>query len=166
LARRSAQTALFHVIEAIVRWIAPILSFTADEIWQVLPGKREPNVFIAEWYSLPEAAAESFADDYWALIAEIKTAVNKVLEAKRNAGEVGGSLGAEVTLFADEKLFAQLQKLGDELRFVLITSTAEVKPLSSAQDAEATEIAGLQVVVRKSAYNKCERCWHHRADVG
>lgn len=166
LARRSAQTALYYVIEAIVRWIAPILSFTADEIWQVLPGERASNVFVAEWYNLPALPADSLADDYWALIAEVKTAVNKVLEAKRNAGEVGGSLGTEVTLFAEEKLAAQLQQLGDELRFVLITSTAEVKPLSAAQNAEATDIPGLQVSVKKSAYTKCERCWHHRADVG
>ncbi len=166
LARRSAQTALYCVIEAMVRWIAPILSFTADEIWQVLPGKRQPNVFIAEWFSLPSLPADSLADDYWALVAEVKTAVNKVLEAKRNAGEVGGSLGAEVTLFADEKLMAQLQKLGDELRFVLITSTAEIKPISTAQNAEETEVPGLLVAVKKSAHTKCERCWHHRADVG
>jgi isoleucyl-tRNA synthetase len=166
LARRSAQTALYYVIEAMVRWIAPILSFTADEIWQVLPGKRQSNVFIAEWFSLPSLPADSLGDDYWALVAEVKTAVNKVLEAKRNAGEVGGSLGAEVTLFADEKLTGQLQKLGDELRFVLITSTAEIKPVSTAQNAEETEVQGLLVAVRKSAHTKCERCWHHRVDVG
>ncbi|PUA27965.1 MAG: isoleucine--tRNA ligase [Cellvibrio sp. 79] len=165
-ARRSAQTALYYVIEALVRWIAPILSFTADEIWQVLPGKREANVFIAEWYSLPLLPADSLPESYWELIAQVKTAVNKVIEAKRAAGEVGGALGTEVTLFADEKLQTELQKLGDELRFVLITSTAKVQPLSAAQNAEATEVAGLQVVVKKSEYTKCERCWHHRADVG
>ena len=166
LARRSAQTALYYVIEAMVRWIAPILSFTADEIWQVLPGKREANVFVAEWFQLPALPANSFADNYWALIADIKTAVNKVIEAKRTAGEVGGALGTEVTLFADDKLQEELQKLGDELRFVLITSTANVQPQSAAQNAEATDVSGLQVAVKKSAYIKCERCWHHRSDVG
>lgn len=165
-ARRSAQTALYYVIEALVRWIAPILSFTADEIWQVLPGKRDANVFVAEWFSVPALPADSFADDYWALIADVKTAVNKVIEAKRAAGEVGGALGTEVTLFVDDKLQTELQKLGDELRFVLITSTANVQALSVAQNAEATEVAGLQVAVKKSEYIKCERCWHHRADVG
>lgn len=165
-ARRSAQTALYYVIEALVRWIAPILSFTADEIWQVLPGKREANVFVAEWYSLPLLPADSLPESYWELIAQVKTAVNKVLEAKRSAGEVGGSLGAEVTLFADDKLQAELQKLGDELRFVLITSTAKVQPLSAAQNAEATEVDGLRVAVKKSEHVKCERCWHHRVDVG
>lgn len=166
LARRSAQTALQYVIEAMVRWIAPILSFTADEIWKEIAGEREANVFVAEWYQLPVMPADSFADSYWDLVADVKTAVNKVLEAKRTAGEVGGSLGAEVVLFCDETLHAELQKLANELRFVLITSTAEIRPLAEANNAEATDVAGLQVAVKKSEHAKCERCWHHRADVG
>jgi isoleucyl-tRNA synthetase len=166
LARRSAQTALQHVIEAMVRWIAPILSFTADEVWKEIAGEREANVFVAEWYALPAMPADSFADSYWDLIAQVKDAVNKVLEAKRTAGEVGGSLGAEVILYCDEKLQSELQKLANELRFVLITSTAEIRPLAQAQQAEATDVAGLQVAVKKSEHAKCERCWHHRADVG
>lgn len=166
LARRSAQTALQYVIEAMVRWIAPILSFTADEIWKEIAGEREANVFIAEWYELPAMPADSFADSYWELIAQVKDAVNKVLEAKRTAGEVGGSLGAEVILYCDEKLQAELHKLANELRFVLITSTAEIRPLGEAQNAVATDVAGLQVAVKKSEHAKCERCWHHRADVG
>lgn len=166
LARRSAQTALQYVIEAMVRWIAPILSFTADEIWKEIAGEREANVFIAEWYQLPAMPADSFADSYWDLVAEVKDAVNKVLEAKRAAGEVGGSLGAEVILYCDEKLQVELQKLANELRFVLITSTAEIRPLAEAQNAEATDLAGLKVAVKKSEHAKCERCWHHRADVG
>ncbi len=166
LARRSAQTALQYVIEAMVRWIAPILSFTADEVWKEIAGEREANVFIAEWYELPAMPADSFADSYWELIAEVKDAVNKVLEAKRAAGEVGGSLGAEVILYCDEKLQTELHKLANELRFVLITSTAEIRPLTEAQSAEATDVTGLQVAVKKSEHAKCERCWHHRADVG
>jgi len=166
LARRSAQTALHYVIEAMVRWIAPILSFTADEIWKEIAGEREANVFVAEWYQLPTMPADSFADSYWELIAQVKDAVNKVLEAKRTAGEVGGSLGAEVILYCDEKLQNELHKLANELRFVLITSTAEIRPLSEAQGAIATDVAGLQVAVKKSEHAKCERCWHHRADVG
>ncbi len=165
-ARRSAQTALQHVIEALVRWIAPILSFTADEIWSAMPGARDELVFVAEWYQLPQVPADSFADSYWDLVADVKTAVNKVLEAKRGSGEVGGSLGAEVTLYCDDKLAAELAKLGDELRFVLITSTAAIAPIAQAQNAEATEVAGLQVAVKKSEHAKCARCWHHRADVG
>jgi len=166
LARRSAQTALQHVIEAMVRWIAPILSFTADEIWKEIAGEREASVFVAEWYSLPAMPVGSFDNAYWDLIAQVKDAVNKVLEAKRSAGEVGGSLGAEVTLYCDDALQAQLQKLANELRFVLITSTAEVRASTEAQAADATELAGLKVWVKKSEHAKCARCWHHRADVG
>lgn len=166
LARRSAQTALQHVIEAMVRWIAPILSFTADEIWPTIAGERESNVFVAEWYQLPAVPADTFSDSYWELVARVKDAVNKVLEAKRGTGEVGGSLGAEVVLYCDEALHAELLKLANELRFVLITSTAEVRPLADAKNAETTDVAGLLVAVKKSDHAKCERCWHHRADVG
>ncbi len=166
LARRSAQTAMQHIIEAMVRWIAPILSFTADEMWPVIAGDRSESVFLAEWYSLPEVSADTFSDSYWELIAQVKDAVNKVLEAKRTAGEVGGSLGAEVVLYCDEALQVELQKLANELRFVLITSTAEVRALNAAQNAESTEVSGLLVAVKKSEHAKCARCWHHRADVG
>src|SRR5690606_18794283 len=93
-------------------------------------------------------------------------AVNKVLEAKRSNGEIGGALGTEVVLYCKADLQQKLQLLGDELRFVLITSTAEVRSLDEAQDAEATALNSLQVSVKKSVYAKCARCWHHRADVG
>ncbi len=170
LARRSAQTALQHVIEAMVRWIAPILSFTADEIWPTIAGSRAENVFVAEWYKLPAVPSDTFSDNYWELIAKVKDAVNKVLEAKRGAGEVGGSLGAEVILYCDEKLQTELQKLANELRFVLIASTAEVRSLSDRStvenQGETTDVSGLFVAVKKSDHAKCARCWHHRADVG
>ena len=114
--------------------------------------------------------ADTFSDSYWDLVAQVKDAVNKVLEAKRGSGEVGGSLGAEVILYCDEKLQTQLQKLANELRFVLITSTAEVRSLSdrsSVEDqGETTDVSGLFVAVKKSDHAKCTRCWHHRADVG
>ncbi|MFO1388719.1 isoleucine--tRNA ligase [Cellvibrio sp.] len=166
LARRSAQTALQHVIEAMVRWIAPILSFTADEIWKEIAGERDSTVFTAEWYTLPAVPADSFSNDYWSLVADVKTAVNKVLEAKRASGEVGGSLGAEVTLYCEDSLAVELRKLENELRFVLITSTAEIRSLAEKENAEQTEVSGLYVAVKKSEHAKCERCWHHRADVG
>ena len=166
LARRSAQTAMQHVIEAMVRWIAPILSFTADEMWPVIAGDRSQSVFVAEWYKLPAESSEAFGNEYWELVAQVKNAVNKVLEVKRGAGEVGGSLGTEVVLFCDATLQQQLQKLGNELRFVLITSTAEVRALADAQEAVATDVNGLKVSVKKSIHPKCTRCWHHRADVG
>ena len=168
LPRRSAQTALYHIAEALVRWIAPILSFTADELWAYLPGAHEGTVFASEWYTgLRELDAGSeFNDVFWQQLMAVKTAVNKVLEGQRKDGLIGGALEAEVTLYGDDALQAQLGKLGDELRFVLITSAASVKPLASATDAVSSDVPGLLVAVKKSAHTKCVRCWHHREDVG
>ncbi|WP_273428560.1 isoleucine--tRNA ligase [Marinobacter sp.] len=168
LARRSCQTALYHVAEALVRWIAPILSFTADEIWQHLPGKRGDTVFYETWYDglteLPETA--ELGREYWREIFSVKEAVNKCLEDARARGEIKGSLSAEVTLFCEGDLAANLKHLGEELRFVLITSEATVKPASEAGDAELTGYEGLRVAVTPATHAKCERCWHHREDVG
>ncbi len=167
-ARRSAQTALYHIVEALVRWIAPICSFTADEIWKTLAGGRAVSVHLDTWYEglhkLPESS--ELDADYWQQVMAVKTAVNKQLEEQRNAGNVGGSLEAEVTLYCDESLQTLLSKLGDELRFVLITSQAAVAPIADATDAVATELDGLQVKVVKSAAEKCPRCWHFRDDIG
>lgn len=165
LARRSAQSAIYHIAEAFSRWVAPILSFTAEEIWTFIPGDRETSIFLAEWYSLPLAESTSITDSDWALIAEARNAVNKVLEGKKEEG-IQKSLEAEVTLYADSELQNALSKLGDELRFVLITSEAHLKPIAEADRAEPTEVEGLKLSVVKTAYDKCERCWHHREDVG
>ena len=165
LARRSAQSAIYHIAEAFSRWVAPILSFTAEEIWTFIPGDREASIFLAEWYSLPLAESISITDSDWALIAEARNAVNKVLEGKKEEG-IQKSLEAEVTLYADSELQNALSKLGDELRFVLITSEAHLKPITEAGGAEPTEVEGLKLSVVKTAYAKCERCWHHREDVG
>ncbi len=167
LPRRSAQTALYHLSQALVRWLAPILSFTADEIWPLIPGQQGESVFLAEWYELPAVSGGALDQAFWGRVAEVKTAVNRVLEARRASGAIGGSLGAEVVLYCDDRLLTQLQQLEDELRFVLITSTAELRPLAEAgEDAEATDLEGLRVSVRKSSHAKCARCWHHRPDVG
>lgn len=167
LARRSAQTALYHIIEALVRWIAPILSYTSDEIWQLLPGEREESVFLATWYQgLNRSNNGAMDNGFWRQVMAVKTAVNKALEVQRKEGHIGGSLNAEVTLYCDEKLQPVLAHLADELRFVLITSTATVKPLNEAVDAITTELDGLQLGVKASAAEKCVRCWHHREDVG
>ncbi|GAA5446044.1 isoleucine--tRNA ligase [Microbulbifer sp. NBRC 101763] len=166
-ARRSAQTALYHIVQAFVRWIAPILSFTAEELWQFIPGANADSVFIEEWYPLPKLPAEAGKGaDYWAAIAEVKTAVNKVLEEQRGAGAIGGSLQAAVTLYASDDLREKLLELENELRFVLICSSTSVQPLSDAAGAEATEMEGLKVSVSKVDHPKCARCWHYRADVG
>ena len=169
VARRSCQTALYHISEALVRWIAPILAFTADEIWQYLPGERNESVMLNGWYQglseLPEGTELDRA--YWDRVMAVKAAVNKELENQRTAKVIGGNLQAEVTLFAEEGLSADLGKLGDELRFVLITSAASVVPFAQATaDAVATEVEGLKLKVVKSGHAKCGRCWHFRADVG
>ena len=165
LARRSAQTAIYQIVEAFVRWVAPILSFTADEIWPLIPGERASSVFLAEWHPLERDQAMSLSTVDWALISEARNAVNKSLEAKKEAG-IQKSLEAEVTLYANGELYQALEKLDDELRFVLITSGAELKPLADAVEAETTELEGLQLGVAKTEAEKCVRCWHHLADVG
>lgn len=169
VARRSAQTALFHIVEALVRWIAPILSYTAEELWQHIPGEREDSVFLASWYEalvlLPSDA--DMNDAYWSSILAVKTAVNKQLEVARKDGIVGGSLEAEVELYCSAELKSALDQLQDELRFVLITSKVSVCDSAVAgSDAVKTDVDGLSMSIGKSDHAKCERCWHHREDVG
>ena len=169
VARRSCQSALYHIAEALVRWIAPILAFTADEIWQYLPGERNESVMLNGWYQSLSELPEGFELDraFWDRVMAVKVAVNKEMENQRNAKAIGGNLQAEVTLYAEDSLIADLNKLGNELRFVLITSTASLAPLSSAPaDAVDTEVGGLKLKVLKSEHAKCGRCWHHREDVG
>ena len=169
LARRSCQSALFLIAEAMVRWIAPILSFTADEVWQSLPGEREEFVFTQTWFEgLASVTLDSdLSDDYWANLITVRDEVNKAIEQARREQRVGGSLEAEVTLYADEALTESLALLGDELRFVLLTSNTQIAPLASAgADAVETELAGLKLLVAKTEAAKCDRCWHHREDVG
>lgn len=169
VARRSAQTALYHVVEALSRWVAPILSFTAEEIHEHIPGERGESVLLEEYYTGLATLADDaeMGRDFWERVLEVKQAVNKCLEDARNAKVIKGSLAAEVTLHVDDELHATLAKLGDELRFVMLTSEVTLKPLAEAPaEAEATELAGLKVAVVESPNNKCERCWHHREEVG
>ena len=169
LARRSAQTALYHIAEAFTRWIAPILSFTADEIWQELPGEHSESVFLDTWYEglFELSGDEALGRHFWKQVLDVKMAANKVLEAVRKEGKIKASLSAEITLYCDAELQATLSKLGDELRFVLISSEANVASLADAPaDAAETELAGLKVAVLVSEKEKCVRCWHHREEVG
>lgn len=169
VARRSCQSALFHICEALVRWVAPILAFTAEEIWQFLPGERAESVMLATWYENLSRLPQGFELDqaYWQRVMDVKGAVNKELEAMRASKTIGASLQAEVTLFSDDALSGDLAKLGDELRFALITSAATTAPLADAPaDAVSTEVPGLKLKIVKSAHAKCGRCWHLRADVG
>jgi len=167
--RRSAQTAMYHILEGLARWVAPILSFTADEIWSFMPGKRTASVFLEKWYGRWPAFADPTPLDqqYWEEVMAVRAAVAPLLEKLRVAGGIGGSLDAEIDLYCDETLHSRLAQLGDELRFVFITSYARLHPLS-ARSAEAmeTDIKGLAVAVAPSGHSKCVRCWHHREDVG
>ncbi len=171
LARRSAQTAIFHVLEAMARWMAPILSFTAEEIWQHMPGERGDSVFLEEWYVFPELSLGEMDLAYWAEVMEVRDAVNRELEQLRNAGGIGANLQAEVTLICGREIHDRLMRLGDELRFVLITSTADVQLAAQEPPAEAAHYTlengdEIWVMVSASEHAKCTRCWHYREDVG
>jgi len=166
-ARRSCQTALYHIIEAMVRWMAPVMSFTAQEIWESLPARSEQFVFTGVWYeAFNNVPAGQVDDAFWQQLLLVRDEVNRVIESVRKEGKIGASLQAEVTLFAQGELADTLKRLADELRFVLITSTAKVETGAAPADAIATAIAGLAVQVHTSTAAKCDRCWHHRHDVG
>ncbi|MBA4693228.1 MAG: isoleucine--tRNA ligase [Congregibacter sp.] len=169
LPRRSAQTSLFHLAEALCRWIAPILSFTAEELWENMPGERVDSVFLTQWYdALPAPETEGPLNaDFWSEMMSVRQQVNKALELAREQGNLRGSLDAAVTLYAEGPLSERLRSLGDELRFVLITSEATVAETSSAPDGVVdAEGMALRIQVEPAASEKCERCWHRRPDVG
>lgn len=172
IARRSTQTAMYHVLEGLVRWFAPILSFTADELWPFMPGERSDSVLFEQWYEGLEALpSDSELDDaFWDSVVKVRETVSRELEGLRSTKSIGSSLGADVTLYADDALQALLDKLGDELRFVLITSSASVASLTDKpSDAEVVTLEDgtkLAVAAKASDHEKCVRCWHHREDVG
>jgi isoleucyl-tRNA synthetase len=161
---------MYHIIEALSRWLAPILSFTAEEIWRYIPGERNESIFLTTWYTdLPAFSdSEKMNVVYWEKLRQVRDAVNKELEAQRKEGKLGAPLEAEVHLYCDELLKTQLDALENELRFVLITSGADVHLADSTMPADVieTDIPGLFVKVNSVEYQKCERCWHRRADVG
>lgn len=165
LARRSAQTVMYHILEAMVRWLAPILSYTAEEIWQHMPWRSNESVFLNGWYCLPELVE---VDDNinWADLLLLREEVNKALEKARSSGVIGSGLAAEVELFVDPHWQKQLDTLGDELRFVFITSGATLAPIVQANGLDPSAIPGVAVKVSPLTAQKCERCWHRRRDVG
>ncbi|MDA8621012.1 isoleucine--tRNA ligase [Psychrosphaera sp.] len=168
-ARRSCQTALYYIAEAMTRWMAPVLSFTAQEIWQELPGEREEFVFTGVWYEGIEKFASDgeLGDDYWSQVLAVKEQVNRALEIAKKDKLVGASLAADVTLYVSDEIKDVLLTLEDELRFVLITSTVSIAPLAEKTgDAFDSEVDGLFVSVAASSAEKCERCWHHVESVG
>lgn len=156
-ARRSAQNALYHITHALARLIAPILSFTGEEVWETLTGKQEEGVFEQVWYALPDSGMDTKQIGAWGDIRAVREQVNKKLEEQRAAGAIGSALQAEVDVFAPKAAYDLLARLGDDLRLVFITSRATVH-LREGDD--------VVIEVAPSSHQKCERCWHYRVDVG
>jgi len=159
-ARRSAQNALFHITHSLVRLMAPILSFTAEEVWTVLSGNGEDSVFLHTLYTLPAVANSDTLLTRWNRLRSYRATVLKQLEELRVAGKIGSSLAAEVELQASGETHEYLRAFGDDLRFVFITSQASVANNNQVLENE------IAVAVTPSSQQKCERCWHYRADVG
>ena len=154
LARRSAQTALWHITHAMLRWMAPFLSFTAEQAWKVFEPAKTSSIFVETYSDVSAWRGEELLAK-WARIRAIRDVANKEIEALRADGHVGSSLQASLAIAADAADHALLASLGDDLRFVTITSQAVL--------SEAAELA---VRVTPSTATKCERCWHYRDDVG
>jgi isoleucyl-tRNA synthetase len=166
-ARRAAQSALYHITHALMRLVAPILSFTADEIWQTLNISQEATVFEEEWYVLPDLLSGQdqtvnwdgwVIPTRWQIILEWRAKVNKQLEEVRSTGAIGSALAADIELHVTERDFDALNHLGNDLRFVMITSSAHVYKVASEDEQK--------ILVKPSPHKKCERCWHYREDVG
>jgi isoleucyl-tRNA synthetase len=175
-ARRAAQSALWHITHSLLRLMAPILTFTAEEAWASLHGATadwEQSIFFETWYALPEVSGEAERLASWNRLRALRSGVQKEIEALRVAGSVGSSLQAEVTLVADGETLEWLKRFEDGLRFVFITSEVHLQagaiPTNLAT-LELTNPAGgsdrVGVQVQASAHIKCERCWHYREDVG
>jgi isoleucyl-tRNA synthetase len=163
IARRSAQTAIWHITQALLRLMAPVLSFTVEEAWSVFADKAtydasDETIFTQTFYTLPEIADADALLEKYSSLREIRTSVQKELEALRVSGAIGSSLQAEVAIHASGDTLSLLQQLGDDLKFILITSDAQVVPVASGAEEK--------ILVTASAHKKCERCWHYRADVG
>ncbi|HLX79854.1 MAG TPA: isoleucine--tRNA ligase [Burkholderiales bacterium] len=154
--RRSAQTALWHIAQSLLRLMAPILSFTAEEGWRVLRGGGEGSVFEEIWHALPNPGLDEAVMNAWRDVSQVREIAMKKMEEKREAKEIGSSLAAELDISAHGPMYDSLARLGDDLRFVMITSRAAVRKEQGS---------GVQIKVKASAHAKCERCWHYRADV-
>jgi isoleucyl-tRNA synthetase len=178
-ARRSAQTALWHITQAMLRWMAPFLSFTAEEAWQVFAPERKGSIFVETYWKFPLTDA-SLLHKWWRL-QKIRGLVNKQMEVWRISGYLGASLQAEVDIWVDGEAHELLASLGDELKFLLIASRADVHPygvkeLELGGGTIAIQLGSLEIggsdfgmfsqAVNPSTATKCDRCWHYRADVG
>ncbi|MBN8728482.1 MAG: isoleucine--tRNA ligase [Xanthomonadales bacterium] len=173
--RRSAQSAMYRIVEALVRWIAPVLSFTAEEIWPLIPGRRGESVLFETWYeglAAPQSSPEQRR--WWADLLAIRAGAAKLLEGMRATGTIGASLQADVAVHADAATSARYAEVDDELRFFFITSNLILSDLAADPDpsevahTEGVDIEGAKVWIAASPSTaaKCIRCWHYRPDVG
>ena len=176
-ARRSAQTAMHHVLESLTRWMAPVLSFTAEEIWSFMPGERGDSVFLEQWHKLPEVKNKTSLLKRWQVVTALREGVSLALESLRKEGVIGSSLNAEVTIYAEGKTLELLQSFADEKRFIFITSYVHVYRIED-RDGRGTELKDwsqslenwsddiVAIDVCATGKEKCIRCWHHQEDVG
>jgi isoleucyl-tRNA synthetase len=175
--RRAAQSALHHITHTFMRLIAPILSFTADEIWQTLLLGEDLSVFEDIWYELPAHCLEANRIEAWETLINIRAIANKYIENARSVGAIGSSLQAELSIYLEEDRYKELSSFRDDLHFIFITSKATVHNIDEELDLESLDdmnktVMGIKelsrtfVRVRPSTHKKCERCWHYRADVG
>jgi isoleucyl-tRNA synthetase len=167
--RRSAQSAMYRILEAMVRWLAPIVTFTAEEIWASMPGSRSESVLFETWYDGLDVREDGDARGWWSTLLAIRASASQVLEGMRKGGQIGASLDATLTIHADTATQAALAESASELRFFFITSDVTLAPLEGRPaSAERVELDGAEVYVSAdvSEAAKCIRCWHHRPDVG
>ncbi len=172
--RRSAQTALHQITDALLRILAPMVSFTAEEAWAIFQPKKwreqGETIFTQTWYQWPVLAQATELIEKWAQIREWRAEVQKRLEDARTAGAIGSSLQAEIEVKANDQQFRNLASLGDDLKYVSITSSVRLQrdtdsPVAGSPDITSNSGQG-HIAVKASTEKKCDRCWHYRADVG
>ena len=164
-ARRSAQNALYHMTQALVRLMAPVLSFTANEVWETLNG-AESSVFEQTWYQHPLPADAGDLRTRWQKLRGLRGDVLKLLEELRVGGKIGSSLAGEVDLYANGENHVFLKSFADDLRFAFITSRATLHDGGKADAVQPSSLDGVGITVSPTSQRKCERCWHYRSDVG
>lgn len=157
--RRSAQSALYHIVHSLARLLAPALSFTAEEVWQQLSGSTDDSIFLHTWHRFPEQPGDAqILIQRWQQLRELRARVLKQLEDARIQGKIGSSLAATVEICTIGENYTLLDSLEDDLRFVLITSEVHLQHVDKAIKET--------IIVTASPHQKCERCWHYRQDVG
>ena len=172
-ARRSAQTVMYHSIEIMSRLLAPILCFTAEEIWQAIPGERSESVLTELWYqrgTQEQAMGSDIVDHRWERLLLLRDPIRKQIEVMRSEKQISNAMSVEISLYADDNLYPQLAEMKDELHFVFLTAPVSVKKLVDAPaEAHEATIEGhgkAGFVIHSTTNQKCTRCWQHSSTVG